>query len=404
MNAENYLTRQPIIDRHHHIVAYELLFRHSGDTANQTQDPRTRINVIGNTLYNENEDWRLKNKLIFIEMDETMLASDFPARLPADKVVIKLLKTIQLTSALTLRIQELHQLGYRFALGVNALLPEYESILPFSSYIKLDIKGLSAERMTSIVSDMKRHPVKLIAEQVEETSTFKQIEGIRFDFFQGYYCARPEHYATKTINPSQALVLDLMNKVRADADVGQIEDVFKRDVALTFKLMRYINSVGFGLSCEVQSIRHAVSILGMKPLYRWLNLLLATASNKPTASALTRIAVTRGRLCELLGHHHMAREDQDNLFIVGVFSLLDAIMEMPMADILDRIALPESISEALSGRSGLYGPILELAIATEGHKENQIAMLAESIFLNSEQVNTANLQALSWVEEIGLDG
>jgi EAL and modified HD-GYP domain-containing signal transduction protein len=405
MNAASYLTRQPIVDRHHHIFAYELLFRDSDDHADRKTglDHSSRINVIGNTL-NLGEDWLLKDKLIFIEADEALLMSDFSALLPADKVVFKLLKTIQPTPALTLRIQELHQLGYRFALGVNVLLPEFKSILPFSSYVKLDVMGLSAERMTSIVGDIKQHPVKLIAGQIEKTSTYKQIEGISFDFFQGYYCAWPEHYATKTINPSQALVLDLMNKVRADADARQIEDTFKRDVALTFKLLRHINSAGFGLSCEVQSIRHAVNILGMKPLYRWLNLLLATASNKPTASALTRIAVTRGRLCELLGRHHMAREDQDNLFITGVFSLLDAIMEMPMKDILDHVALPESISEAILEYSGEYGPILELAVASEDREAKQIAKLAESLFLSPEQVNTASLQALSWAEEIGLDG
>jgi EAL and modified HD-GYP domain-containing signal transduction protein len=406
MNAEKYLTRQPIIDRHHQIIAYELLFQHSEHPADQATKPdqNTHLDVIGNALYGQKEDWLLKDKLIFIEMNEELLMSDFRAQPPANKVVIKLPKTIRITPALIQRIAELHRLGYRFSTGVYALMPEFESILPFSSYITLDIGGLSAERMTAIVDNIKRHPVKIIAEQVHEFGTYKAIESIRFDFFQGYYCAHPEHYTNKTINPSQTLVLDLMNKVRGDADIRQIEDAFKRDVALTFKLLRYINSAGFGLSCEVQSIRHAVSILGMKPLYRWLNLLLATASNKPTASALTRIAVTRGRLCELLGRHHMAQEDQDNLFITGVFSLLDAIMEMPMAEILARIALPENVSEALLNYSGLYGPTLELAIASEDRRAKQIEALTESLFLTPEQFNTANLQALAWVEEVGLDG
>jgi EAL and modified HD-GYP domain-containing signal transduction protein len=239
--------------------------------------------------------------------------------------------------------------------------------------------------------------------RVESQETLRQCKEAGFDYFQGYYFARPESLIARVINPSQAIVLQLLDKVRGEANISELELLFKKDVALTFKLLRYINSAGFGLSCEVQSIRHAISILGMQPLYRWLTLLLATAGNSPTAPALMRTAIARGRLCELLGGNIMSKTDRDNLFITGVFSMLDALMDTTMESILDRLVIPEAIADALRDHSGLYGPVLALAIACEAHSDDNIELLADSLMLTPTQVNQAHLDALAWVEQIGLD-
>jgi c-di-GMP phosphodiesterase len=221
-------------------------------------------------------------------------------------------------------------------------------------------------------------------------------------YFQGYYFAHPENLAAKIINPVYGTVVQLLEKVRQEADAKELELLFKKDVALTFKLLRYINSAGFGLSCEVQSIRHAVSILGMQPLYRWLTLLLVTAGGAPTMPTLARTAITRGRLCELIGKACLPRSDQDNLFIVGVFSLLPAFLEMPMEQVLERIVIPEKMIDALADRSGIYGPFLALTEAVESGDRNNWK-LASSLMLTPEQVSQAHLQALAWVEQLGLD-
>ncbi len=161
--------------------------------------------------------------------------------------------------------------------------------------------------------------------------------------------------------------------------------------------------MGFGLTCEVQSIRHAIAILGYRPLNRWLSLLLATASASPMAPALTRNAVTRGRVCELLGAYNLDKNDQDNLFITGVFSVLDALLESPMEEILERINIPETIADALLTRTGLYGPILSLAEACVSQDTDRIQDLSDALILSADQVNDAHLRALAWVEQLGLD-
>ncbi|MFN3593338.1 MAG: EAL and HDOD domain-containing protein [Thiobacillaceae bacterium] len=405
MPQNAYLARQPIVDAKHQLVAYELLFR---DTAHATSArivdaAAAGIDVISNTLCNMGTDWLLKGKLAFINMDASMLMGDFSALLPPDKVVLEVLETVEVSAEILDRLRAYKQAGFRIALDDYVHTPERADLLPLADYVKLDVLALSPDKVIHAVKAARQHGAKLLAEKVERREQFEQYKKLGFQYFQGYYFARPENLASKVINPSQAAVLELMDKVRQEADIKQIEEGFKRDVALTFKLLRYINSAAFGLSCEIQSIRHAVSILGYRPLYKWLTLLLATASPSPMAPVLTRTAVTRGRLCELLGAYHLPKAEQDNLFITGVFSMLDALLETPMAQIMERLTLPERVADALLHRTGIYGPILELAVACESADASRIDALAESLFLSAEQVNRAHLLALAWVEQLGLD-
>ncbi|MBL8508954.1 MAG: HDOD domain-containing protein, partial [Chitinimonas sp.] len=188
-----------------------------------------------------------------------------------------------------------------------------------------------------------------------------------------------------------------------NAEITEIENALKRDVALSFKLLRYINSAGFGLSCEIHSFRHAVTILGYQKLYRWLTLLLVTASSDAgTPPALMKTAVTRGRLVELLGSHMLDGTDRDNLFIVGVFSLLDVMLDMPMEKILETLLLPDAVSDALLSRTGIYGPFLELAEACEDPEMADVPRLCEHLQLTPEMLNKAHVSALAWVEELGV--
>jgi EAL and modified HD-GYP domain-containing signal transduction protein len=405
MSTNAFLARQPIVDSHHRLIGYELFFRHSSEaqSAEIKDGMDASIKVIANTLVDMGTEWLLKGSLAFINMDRSTLMSDFTNLLPKDKVVIDVLNTIAADDAVIGRLKELKQLGFRFALDNYFGQPEADALLPYANYIKLDVLNRSAAEVGAAIKKVRAFPVILVAEKVETLSQYNQCRQAGFDYFQGYYFAHPETLTTKVISPAQATVLQLMEKVRNDGEVKDLELLFKKDVALTFKLLRYINSAGFGLSCEVQSIRHAVAILGLKPLYRWLTLLLVTASTAPTSNILARTAIVRGRLCELLGGQTLGKADQENLFITGVFSLLDAMMETTMEDVLERLVLPENICDALLNRSGVYGPILALAEACETQDAQRIEDLALSLMLTPEQVTEAHLKAMAWAEQLSLD-
>ena len=405
MSNNAYIARQPIVDGEHRLIAYELLFRHSAyaQSAQVDTDVDAGVSVISNTLCNMGTEWLLRGKLAFVNMEASMLMSSFSTLLPPENVVIEVLETVRITPEILARLQELKEIGYRFALDDFQYLPESEPLLPLATYVKLDVLAHTPEDLAKLVRAIRKYPVKLVAEKVETPEQFRHCRALDFDYFQGYYFARPENIVTRVINPTHATVLQLMEKVRKDAGIEQLELLFKKDVALTFKLLRYINSAGFGLSCEVQSIRHAVSILGMQPLYRWLSLLLVTAGTGPTSPTLARTAITRGRLCELLGKECLSRADQDNLFIVGVFSLLPALLEITMEQLLDRVVIPDSFADALLHRSGIYGPFLDLVVSVEGGDLERIENLTGVLMLSAGTVNEAHLRALTWVEQLRID-
>jgi EAL and modified HD-GYP domain-containing signal transduction protein len=405
MSNEAFIARQPIVDGRHQLMAYELLFRHSAQaqSAHVDSDLDAGLTVISNTLCNMGTDWLLKGKLAFVNMELSMLMSDFSSLLPHEKVVIEILEAVVPSPEVLARLAELKEAGYRFALDDFHPQAGSDKFLPFASFVKLDVLAYAPADLAKLVQLLRRFPVKLVAEKVETQEQFRRCGELGFEYFQGYYFAHPENLVSKVINPSHGTVLQLLDKVRQGAEVRELEGLFKKDVALTFKLLRYINSAGFGLSCEVQSIRHAVSILGMQPLYRWLTLLLVTAGGSPTAPTLSRTAITRGRLCELLAKQTLPRNEQDNLFIVGVFSLLPAFLEMPMEQVLERVVISDKVADALLDHSGIYGPFLSLVEAVESGNQQQLEDLALSLMLSPKQVSEAHLHALAWVEQLGLD-
>lgn len=405
MQDNAYLARQPIVDKQQKIIGYELLFCRSGEAGRVsfTDDHLATSKILTNILGTMGTEWLLGDKLAFINTSTSLLMSDFLKLLPSDRVVPEIQGHTQPTPELLARCHKLRTRGFRLVLDNFELTPESEPLLEIASFIKLDIRKLQAEgKLEAHVKALEKYPAKLIAEKVETKQEHDLCEQMGFSYYQGYYFTRPETLSAKVINPAYSIVLELLDKVRSNEDVKDIELSFKRDVALSFKLLRYINSVGFGLSCEIQSLRHALAILGYPQLYRWLTLLLVTAGDGTTSPALMKTAVTRGRLTELLGKDMLEAADRDNLFIVGVFSLLDAMLEMPMNEVLDKLSLPEAISDALLSQQGLYGPFLDLAVACEAGNFNHIEKQALSLQLEPDKINQSHLDALAWVETLGI--
>lgn len=205
---------------------------------------------------------------------------------------------------------------------------------------------------------------------------------------------------TNRLNPAHAQIVRVLNLVRHNADVREIEAALKHDLTLSFKLLRYINSVGFGLSCEIQSFRHAVTILGYDKLNRWLSLLLVTASKDPAAPALMQTAIARGRFMELVAQNSFDRAERDNLFITGTFSLLDILLGAHMQTALEQMHLPEVINDALLRREGVFAPFLELALACERDDIATLEAQAGALQLDAAEVNHAQVEALAFADSL----
>jgi len=401
MGKETFLARQPIVDAEHRLFAYELLFRQSMASvpAQITNQLQAGVEVIGNTLC-LGPDWLLHGRLAFINLDEATLMSDFVCLLPPRHVVYEILETVPVTPVLIARIQELRQLGYRFALDDFVCLDEYRPLLPMVDFVKLDVLEQPPEKTVEIIAHIRLNFTgQFIAEKVETRGMFDLCRNCGIQYFQGYYFARPENLANKAIQPGQLAVLELMNKARSCEDLGEIEEPLRRNAALTLRLLRYANSAT-GLQQQVHTVRQALTQVGLQTLYRWLALLLITANPMPTNALTARTAVTRGRLCELLGRSRLDRGAQDELFITGLFSLAEPLLEIPLAHQLEQLSMPAPIVQALVHQTGPYAPFLKLAEASERSDFGQIARYAGDIGCSPEEINLAQLQSLAWTEEM----
>jgi len=405
-SASAFIGRQPVLNRNQQLIGYELLFRPSdkASSAGTHSELHADTQVLVNTLNNMGTNWLIGNKLAFINVGEAMLTSDFLELLPPRRVILDIAPGINPSSELLSRARHLRSLGFGISLDHFSFDAQSAAFLEFANYIKLDTQEQDSNQFQILAARLRSYPVIRIAERVETHEQFHLCKELGMDGFQGYYFAKPETLSARVIHPTFSNALELLNLLRMDADLRQIEQILKRDVALSYKLLRYVNSAAAGLNTTISSFSHAVTVLGYQKLYRWLTLLLVTASDDGHAPpALQKTAITRGRFMELLGQQ-MGRssDDCDNMFIVGMFSLLDVLFDMPMNTILEHLQLPASLIEALSNRKGELGDMLLLTQACEDGQLLGVPELSRKLKLSADQVNQAHLAALAWVEDLGL--
>lgn len=220
-----------------------------------------------------------------------------------------------------------------------------------------------------------------------------------FDGASGWFFLKGNP-AAKELSAGHAQIVRLLNLVRHDADIREVESLLKQDVAISYKLLRFINSAGFGLMCEIQSFRHAVSILGYANLNKWLSLLLVTASRDPGAPAMMQTSIARGRFMEQIGASFFDKSELDNLFITGAFSLLPTLLGTSMQSVLDEMHLPDAVTDALLNEEGSYAPFLKLARACESFDPAPLQKLAAELQLPPESINRALIGALGFADSL----
>jgi EAL and modified HD-GYP domain-containing signal transduction protein len=394
------IARQAILDAERAVFGYELFDRSvAPDAHTATSDAELLFNVLSHAEHGA----QIGNKLMFINCTLDSLAGPHLQLIHPDRVVLEIpplpgnppdeIETWLQT------LMDVRRKGFRLAFNQMMLSRPYASWLPQASFVKIDLSQFKPELVEPMVEFARKNSsAQLIAEKVETADQYELAAKHGIKLFQGYWFAKPVLITGQTLRPAQANIIQLINLVRHNAEPEQIEVVLKRDPTLSFNLLRFINSAGFGLSCEITSFRHAVMILGLKKLFRWAALLLTTSRPGGSPPAVGTTAVVRGRLMELLTAELLPPEECDNAFVVGVFSMLDTMLGMPMAKVLESISLPESVANALLRHSGLYAPFLELAIACETTDDEAFAHAASQLQLTNQQVNMAHLQALAWAE------
>lgn len=387
--AALYLSRQPLVNRQCRIIATRLSLH--------AARPATALADAVQTLAALDENWPHGERTVFIDTTSMIgTASLLDWRFP-ENAILEVTPASLSGPAGASFVEALRSARPGLCLKVDAQAPAaLASGLPFR-FFAFDAGLSPADELRAQAALLQPHGIA-VAINVVDAAGFQSCLDAGIHAAATWFFKQASAAPAKTLNPAQAQIMRVLNLVRQNADVKDIEVALKQDVALSYKLLRYINSAGFGLSCEIQSFRHAVAILGYDKLNKWLSLLLVTASKDPMAPALMHAALTRARLMELLGHGLVDAQEYDNLFITGAFSMLDVLLGVSMDKILESMHLPEAIGDALRGQGGIYAPFLDLARASEESDGQAIAEQAALLGLSATAFNKAQMQALHFAE------
>jgi EAL and modified HD-GYP domain-containing signal transduction protein len=405
-----WLGRQPIIDAIGDTVAYELLFRSSATNAARITDDKTATASVIHFAFNElGIASVLGDARGFINFDTALLMSDVVELLPPDRTVIELLEHVRITPEVVARCRELRERGFSFALDDVVQIDEaHAPVLPFIDIVKIDVLAAAAADLPAVVATARSAGrVKLLAEKVDTRVKADTCRELGFDLFQGYFFARPVMMQGRRAEPSKRVIMRLLEQsLDEHTDTADIERTFKEAPELSYKLMRVVNSVGTGVRSPIQSLAHALKILGRRQLQRWLQLLLfAHDGTGRFPSPLLQMAAARGKLMELLAEQGSSdRRLQDRAFMTGILSLLDALLEMPMGELIEHLDLPDDVRAALLERSGALGHLLQVVEALERTDDATVTqLLAQGDPCETGELPQLQIAALSWSTALGRD-
>lgn len=395
-----FVARQAILNRNQNVVAYELLFRDSPENCFPgVSDGQATARLIMENQLNLGTRHITSGKKALINIGPESLKLDLCEFLPCKDVVIELLETIEPNDDTYELCRKLFHSNYKLALDDFVYSPQWERFLKLVNLIKFDIRLTPLAEIPLVVNKLKKYKnIKLLAEKIETDEEYKLARKMGFDYFQGYYFARPAMIEQKDIHYNYGLVIAIYSEVmKPDPDVKVITGLFELDAALAYKLLRLLNSGVFPLQSQISSLKQALVYLGQARLKKFVSLIVTahTARDKPIE--LMQMCVIRARFCELIASK-VAKQVQGEAFLTGLFSLLDAILDQPMALLVDKLPFPDEIKAALTGEKNNLYYILETVKAYETGSWWALEKAVLLINLDSAFLPKLYKQAVQWAD------
>lgn len=402
MQHENLILREPLLNAKQQVIGYEFSWQQKNADPLPDEELNALLEFVADELTDDDDEWMLGDSLIFLETVPALFQAPALKRLPAKNIVLTIRRSYLQDEPTLNAVRELRAQGYGICLRGADINRLEKSVMGLISHIEVRLSAADFAAQAKMYAALKQSSIRMVARQVLTWQDFDACAALGLDAFVGklHLTPRPEQDSKpKGVNAAQTVILQMMELVRKNADIAALEAVLRRDAGLSYKLLQYINSAGFGLRSPIQSLKHAVQLLGYSPLYRWLSVLLATASSSGYSPVLMETAIVRGRFAEVLGVPQLPKGDAENLFVAGMFSLLDRLLNVPMDKVLATVQLPEAVTQALLTRDGAYGPYLSLAEACELNSA-LAGSLAASLKISNEDVNRAHLSSLVWAKNV----
>ena len=400
------MARQPIFKRNKDIFGYELLFRDGlfnafplidGDTASS--------NVLSNSFFIMGIEQITGGKKAFINFTQELLLRKMPLLFPRDHLVVEILETVQPTEAVILACREIVSAGFQLALDDFIYDPGLEPLIAIAGIIKVDIRLTPGDQAKAILDKLSAYPVKFLAEKVETYEEFEKYLEMGFDYFQGYFFSKPQVLKARDISSIKISLLQIMTEINRDEmQFLAVEKLISRDVSVSFKLLRYINSPYYTRGQEISSIRQAILRLGEEGIRRFIPIILMSsfADNKP--HELIRVSVIRARFCELLCENTPTRLRGPELFTLGLFSLIDAIMDDQMEALIMKLPFSKDICNALLSSTGEMAGYLDLVRAYETGDWEAVFQSADIIGMDKNRIPMLYREAVVWTDTLTASG
>ena len=396
------LARQPILTKDEKVLGYELLFREAPDERHFHSDLETATTSIIDTLNVVGFDAVCDGRLAFINCTEQMLLKEFFLLLPPDQVVIEL-QTVPVNQAVAKACMQLRQKGYKIALDNFTLDDPREPLAIYADFLKVDIRNHSFAQNAALAAKHATRNRQMLAEKVETRVQLLEASTTGYTLFQGYFFRYPERMRARHIPANQATQLRLLQVISAaEVNLDDVEDLIKHDASLCYRLLRYLNSPLVGMPSPVRSVRHAMALLGERELVRWLRMATTLAMGQDKCSDLVLSSLVRARFCELISPK--IDQGKSDLFLIGMVSLMDAILEIPMGVVVEGLAFDAATKDALlgakKGSETPLTPLYRLMLAREEGDWEEVTAQARKLNLSLPQVNRAYNEAMVWARQM----
>jgi EAL and modified HD-GYP domain-containing signal transduction protein len=388
--------RQQIFDRDLRVFAYELLFRDINGNTVETFGPTAASNqVIVDSLLEYGLDRIVGAQLAFINLTRDNLLSEIPLLLPKDKVVIEVLEDVHIDDALIQALQDLVRQGYKIALDDFVFDERWLPLIEIAHIIKFDIQKIEPAASGSVMEQLKKQPIHFLAEKVETQEQYLEYRALGCQYFQGFFFSRPNVVRGRRLETSQHAVLQLLATInRPNISIPELTRTISTDVGLSYKLLRYINSAFYALPRQIDSLKFAITYLGIREIQRWASLIsLANFPDHPRE--IIKIALIRAKMCESLAASRKL-PNSDQFFLVGLMSTIDQLLEIPLDEAVSSLPLAGEVKEALVSRAGLAGEALDCAINYERWRLDAVHFE----HLDLPQVGRIHLESVGWANKI----
>jgi c-di-GMP-related signal transduction protein len=398
-----YVARQPIFDAAEKVIGYELLFRSGLENffpANTDQDfAASKVLLDGFLLIGM--DVLLGGQKAFVNFTRKLLVGEAATLFPRDSLVIEVLENIEPDEEVVLHCRKMKEGGYQLALDDFVFEEKWRPLVDLCDIIKVDFLLSSPEECASLPRKFNSGKIKFLAEKVETKEDVERAKSQGYTLFQGYFYSRPKILQGRDIPGYKLNYLQLMREVmHPDMDMAKMGQIIKRDVSLSYKILRFINSAAFSFANQIDSINHALALMGISEIRKWVSLVALSGMGQDKCQELVVSSLVRARFCEMLASRVGLGSRSSDLFLVGMFSLVDAFLDRPMIELVKPLPIAEDVKTALLGGNNKLNTVLQLTVAYEQADWVKVTDLLGQLHLNEAQTPQLYLQSLELANQI----